>query len=114
MSEISERDRSVIEHILMYCDQVIERITKYNMDHDKFFSVAEYRDMLSMPILQIGELTKHLSEEFIKTHSDIPWAQIRGMRNIFAHNYLNMNLDYIWNTAVDDIPGLRKFCEDII
>lgn len=33
------------------------------------------------------------------------------MRNIFAHDYFNMDIEVIWKTATKDIPVLRKFCE---
>ena len=36
------------------------------------------------------------------------------MRNIYAHEYLNLNLDFVWDTANNDIPELRKFCEEIL
>jgi uncharacterized protein with HEPN domain len=39
-----------------------------------------------MPILQIGELAKNLSDEFRETNNDIPWKAIMGMRDIFAHH----------------------------
>lgn len=61
---------------------------------------------------QIGELAGHLSEAFKeKTKNEIPWKEIRGMRNIFAHNYLEMDAERIWEVAAEDIPALKKFCE---
>ena len=68
-----------------------------------------------MEIQQIGELTKDLAEEFIKeTNSKIPWAQIKGMRNRFAHGYGKMDFEKIYNTAITDIPVLHKFLDEQI
>lgn len=33
------------------------------------------------------------------------------MRNIFAHNYIGMDSEMIWDVAVNDIPVLRNFCK---
>ena len=68
-----------------------------------------------MEIQQIGELTKELSEEFIiSTKEEIPWNQIRGMRNKFAHGYGKMDFEKIYNTAKIDIPLLYNFLNDKI
>jgi uncharacterized protein with HEPN domain len=36
------------------------------------------------------------------------------MRNKFAHSYISMNSEMIWQTAMTDIPILSKFCNFII
>lgn len=114
MITVSERDISVIRNILSFCNTVTERIQSHNMTNDEFKLNSEYQDLLGMPIMQIGEFAKRLSKEFTDIHKDIPWSEIRDMRNIYAHEYLNLNLDYVWNTATEDIPELRKFCESVL
>lgn len=109
-----EREFSVIRHILSYCNLVSERLKQYSMSYEEFIVNVDHRDLISMPIMQIGELVNHLSEEFKEAHKDIPWHIIRGMRNWFAHNYYEMNYKKIWDTAVDDIPALREFCEGVL
>lgn len=32
------------------------------------------------------------------------------MRNIFAHNYLEMDIERIWEVAAEDISALKEFC----
>ena len=41
----------------------------------------------------------------------MPWPAIKAMRNLFAHNYGQMNLSVIWSTATENIPQLKAFCE---
>lgn len=65
-----------------------------------------------MNLLQIGELTGRLSDDFkTNTQSQIPWKQIRSMRNMFAHDYNNMSTIKIWKSASIDVPELLSFCE---
>ena len=62
--------------------------------------------------MQIGELSNSLSDDYRKQTADIiPWSAIRGMRNLFAHNYGSMSRDIIWKTVKEDIPGLLSFAE---
>jgi uncharacterized protein with HEPN domain len=35
-----------------------------------------------------------------------PWADIRGMGNRLRHAYDRLDLDIVWNTARDHLPGL--------
>ena len=64
-----------------------------------------------MPIQQIGELAKHLTEAFQEANPQIPWKQIKGMRTWFAHQYLDMDRDVIWEVMHEGIPPLKAFCE---
>jgi len=62
-----------------------------------------------MSLLNIGELSTHLSDEFTVSHPEIPWKHMTGMRNIAAHGYHNMNLNIVWDTARTSIPDLLSF-----
>ncbi|MCC8029249.1 MAG: DUF86 domain-containing protein [Lachnospiraceae bacterium] len=67
---------------------------------------------MSFCILQIGELSVGLSDNYKdSTIKSMPWKAIRGMRNLAAHNYGSMSREIIWETANNDIPALKEFCE---
>lgn len=105
----------ILRHILRYCENIETLINRFGNDITVFKKDMAYRDAVSMNILQIGELANHLSEEYrLLTKGKIPWAAIRAMRNLFAHNYGQMDVDVIWNTAAEDIPRLKNFCEEQI
>lgn len=53
-------------------------------------------------LLQIGELTNSLSEEFLTTHPEIPWKQIRGFRNIIAHAYGTVEPSIVWEIITSE------------
>ena len=55
-----------------------------------------------------------LSDEFINEHSEIPWTDIKSMRNIHAHNYDNVMFDTLWVTIKRDVPELREFLQKLI
>ena len=72
---------------------------------------STYRNAVTMPILQIGELANHLSEEFKQQHKQIPWNEMHRIRNLMAHQYHSVDFDIIWDTSRIDIPTLREFCK---
>jgi uncharacterized protein with HEPN domain len=68
-----------------------------------------YRKGIVMSVINIGELSKRLPDEFKSAHGEIPWRQIAGMRDIAAHGYHSMDDDIIWDVATNSIPELLRF-----
>ena len=100
--------------MLAWCIQITEAHEQYKYSREAYDNISAYRNALSMCLFQICELANHLSEEFRQKHPEMPWQQIRGMRNLFAHDYGNMNTNSIWATIHDDIPGIEQFCRNLL
>lgn len=111
---LSKRDASILRHIMKYCREIDEAIAHFGDDESIFMENVVYRNAVSMPIQQIGELSKHLSEDFIESHSQISWRQVKGMRDWFAHQYLKMDIAVIWGVAKEDLPPLKAFCDEML
>ena len=108
-------DGQRMEHIRDYCVEIQETIARYGKSFAVFAEDLDYQKSVSFSLLQIGELSGKLSDAFRnETAGEIPWAAIKGMRNIFAHNYGSMSRAVIWKTANEDIPRLLSFCEKIL
>ncbi len=111
------RDKTVIQKMLRYCEQIERTHRQFQEDEALFFNEEEgfvYSNAVSMPILQIGELAKHLSNDFRASHQRIPWRAITGMRDIFAHHYGTVDFSELWHTSKDDITALKQFLEQQI
>ena len=61
--------------------------------------------------MQIGELAKHFNNDFTTKNNGVPWKQIKGMRDVIAHEYGMVDIDTAWGTAKNDISKLQKYCE---
>ena len=108
---MANRDQSVLQHIKSHCDDIEAFIQRFGRDFGIFTSDKAYFNAVSMGILQIGELAGSLSEEYRdKTSGTIPWSNIKGMRNIVAHDYGSVDEELLWETATEDIPVLLEFC----
>ena len=62
-------------------------------------------------------IAKHLSDAFVQSDSatsGTPWRAIKGMRNLFAHDYHSMNYDVIWETATENIPALEAHIRSLM
>jgi hypothetical protein len=46
-------------------------------------------------------------QEIKQKYPEIPWSQIRGMRNRIAHEYFEIDENIVWATCKIDFPKLR-------
>lgn len=109
-----DRNISILEHIIVYCDQIDETIRRFGNDYGAFSSDPIYRNASALCVLQIGELAGKLTDAFRAEHPGAPWRQIRGMRNIVAHSYGTVDPEITWEILTEDIPKLKVYCQQII
>lgn len=109
-----DRNINILEHIVNYCDQIEETIRRFGDTYNAFLEDVIYRNAAAMCVLQIGELTGKLSDDFRDAHPGAPWRQIKGMRNIVAHSYGTVDPETTWEILTEDIPQLKAYCVQII
>lgn len=110
-----DRDKSIIKHILNYCNKIMHTVERFGGAWEVFLSDSDYRDSVSMNLLQIGELAGKLSDGYVQdTKAQIDWRAIKNMRNMFAHDYGSMDIERIWETAIEDIPALVDYCRQAL
>ena len=106
----AERDIHIIKHIDQYCGQNRATIERLGESEETFLSDFVYQNAVALCIIQIGELVGNLSEEYRIEHKEIPWRQIRSVRNIVVHNYGSVDAETLWEIIQKDIPELKEYC----
>ena len=100
------RDKERLAHMLA----AAERVIRYTSD--KTFDDLKADDMMYYAVVKnieiIGEAANLLSSEFIASHPDTPWKQVRGMRNYIVHEYFQIDDVVVWGVVTADIPVLRS------
>jgi uncharacterized protein with HEPN domain len=56
-----------------------------------------------------GEAANALPQTFRDEHHEIPWDDVRAMRNILAHAYFRVDHDIVWKTATVFGPRLLAY-----
>jgi uncharacterized protein with HEPN domain len=96
----------------------IERIQAYTsgMAFEQFRTDDKTVDAVIRNLEVIGEAAGHIPLEIQEKYPDLAWFEMRGMRNIMAHEYFGVSLPIVWRALEDDLPaladGLRKLMEN--
>ncbi|MBI4390182.1 MAG: DUF86 domain-containing protein [Nitrospinae bacterium] len=78
---------------------------------DDFLADKKTQQAVILNIMVVGEAATQILDEhpeFAARHPDVPWKQIRGMRNRMAHGYFEINLDIVWDTVRTALPKLER------
>lgn len=105
---MNNREYDILEHILQYCHEINETVARFGDSYEAFKQDRDYKNSIALSVLQIGELSTHLSEDFQVLYPDIPWKDIRGMRNIVAHHYGKMDTEILFEIVKSNIPELEQ------
>jgi uncharacterized protein with HEPN domain len=94
-----------IEHITAYTADIT--LSEFQTDQKTIDSVLRNLEI-------IGEATRHIPSNIIKKYSDLPWNEMRAMRNIVIHEYFGVNLNIIWHTTQVNLPSIVDGLKEIL
>lgn len=80
--------------------------TRADLERDR-----QLRRALIQCFVVIGEAASRVPAPTRASLPDIPWRDMRNMRNIVVHAYFGVDLDILWETATNDLPGLIETLE---
>jgi len=99
-------DKVRLRHIL---DAILEIETYLNqVDRTAFFENSMMRFACVKQLEIIGEASKHISNEVKIKFSEVEWAPIAGMRNVFVHEYFGIDANLVWEILKSDLPLLKQ------
>ncbi|WP_421996735.1 DUF86 domain-containing protein [Reyranella sp.] len=108
------RDRSadLLNDILGF----IDRIERWTPANPTGAANADERTLYAVlhALQYIGEAVSRLPPAVIELAPQIPWARIRAMRNLIAHDYAGIEPAIVWQTVAHRLPELRGAVEDIL
>jgi uncharacterized protein with HEPN domain len=101
---MTDRDRQSLLDIV-HCAELIHQYlsgkTPSDLETDQIL-----QDAIVRRLEIVGEASRRLSDEARDRLGHIDWSPVIGMRNIIAHQYDRLDLDFVWQAATRDLPRL--------
>lgn len=107
-----------VDDYLEHIEEAAQLATSYvvGMDKSAFFQDKRTQQAVIYNIMIIGEAASQIINEhpdFVESTPEIPWREMRGIRNRMAHGYFELNMDIIWNTVATYLDDLIRKISDI-
>lgn len=89
--------------------ECVERIEHYvsELDLAGFQADTLVQDAVVRNLITIGEVVTHVPGELMAQAPEIPWQDIRGMRDLVVHAYWNQSIPIVWQAVTEDLIPLK-------
>lgn len=111
MSSKKRKWKFRLKHILQSIDKIVSCTADSSFEEfeDNWIVV----DAVQMNLMVIGEAARHIPDEIVRKYPEIPWAEMRGLRNVLAHEYDRVEFEVIWQVAKEELPEIKPRLERV-
>lgn len=96
-----------IEWMIHFCDAIIDDVSTINGNIESYLDDKTLQRSCSFSLLQIGEISKRITDETKSKYSDVNWRAIAGLRDRIVHRYEPLSQYALWDIITNDIPVLK-------
>lgn len=97
-------DTVLIEHMYAECRKITDLTAR--ISYQQYMEDYVYQDALIRQLEILGEAAGQLSPEFCALHPGIKVSDMKGFRNVLAHQYFAVDVKIVWKIALHDVPEL--------
>lgn len=105
-------DKIRLQHILDAIQEIESYLVAVEFDDFLQNSMMRFACVKQMEI--IGEASDHVTDQVKTEFTEIEWEQIKGMRNVFVHEYFGVDANIVWEIIKSDIPKLKVRISEIL
>ena len=93
--------------------EAVHRIQRYTngVTSEQFAANELLIDAVVRNLTVIGEAARGVPADVEARHPELPWFEMRGLRNLVVHEYFGVDVAILWQTVHDDLPGLVPLLE---
>jgi uncharacterized protein with HEPN domain len=84
------------------------------MNYEAFASDEKTAFAVVRALEILGEAAKRIPQQVRDQYPGVPWRSMAGIRDKLIHDYTSVNLEIVWKTVVEDLPGLVPQIERIL
>ncbi len=102
---MTPRDREALERIVECADAIHDYVGRAG---DNWADDGMAVDAIAKRLEEIGEQAKRITADMLGAMPGIDWPNVKGMRDVIAHDYLDVQVEVVIDVVRDDLPGLRR------
>lgn len=99
-----QSDLLYLGHMLDYSRKAFSRAAA--VSRADFDANEDVQIVLTHLIQIVGEAANNVSPATRVKYPEIPWERITGMRHRIVHDYVNIDVDIVWEIATKGLPDL--------
>lgn len=99
------RDAQRIEHMLNFVRRSLEILD--GVDLEAYLASLGLQEQVELNMLHLGEAAARVSDEVKEKHSEIPWHEMVGMRNVLTHEYFRVKPAILFETVTTQFKALE-------
>jgi len=101
-----------LHHILDSINH-IQTFTR-NITLEELKNNIEKQDAIVRRFEIIGEASNNVTDKIKRDNPDLPWREMKAMRNFVSHEYFGIDYDDVWKTVKSNLPPLKKQIKTLI
>ena len=101
-------DQQRIEKMLIVTEKLLTYLSDNKITTKDILSQESLRWTITTPLYNIGEHAYFLSDAYKKSHEEIPWTKISGLRHRLVHDYDDTNWTLICTILFDILPSFYR------
>lgn len=96
--------------------EAIVKIQRYtaSVNENTFFTNAQLLDAVTYNFIVLGEAATHIPADIQARYPQVPWRDMRDMRNFLTHEYAKTDPEVLWQTIHEDVVPLVAVLEHIL
>lgn len=104
---MKQPDRHILEKML---DEIsfLENLL-LGVDDSVFLNDETIKRAAAMASINIGELAKHLSDDFYQAYPGSELKYAARTRDVYAHGYYTLHFETVYKTATEDYPRVKSW-----
>lgn len=100
-------EEAYLRHMLDSID-AIQSYARKAGNFEAFIKDSLYEDAVVRRLHVTAESMLRLSEKTRALMPEIPWHAIKNFRNLLVHEYLEIDMQTVWDLIQKDLPVLRE------
>ncbi len=110
---MTSREVVYLEHIVE-CIDLISSYAKSVGTLEDLIKSDLYEDAVVRRVQIMAESMLRLEDDSKKQMLEIPWEAIKNFRNLLVHEYLEVDMEIVWNLIHKDLPILKEAVKRVL